>query len=91
LASSFTCPRCGAVSHHPRDLAEGYCGRCHDWTGERRDSRDPINLRRVARAELSGDPEWAGLIGHARTCLVSLWCRDYVKVYDEVKRATQPR
>ena len=28
----FTCPRCGKVSHHPRDLQEGYCGLCHDWT-----------------------------------------------------------
>lgn len=26
------CPRCGAVSHHPTDQAQGYCGRCHDWT-----------------------------------------------------------
>lgn len=31
--SSFTCPRCGAVSRLPEDLAQGYCGRCHDWTG----------------------------------------------------------
>lgn len=31
---SFTCPRCGATSHHPMDVKEGYCGRCHDWTGE---------------------------------------------------------
>ena len=30
---SFTCPRCGAVSHHPEDVQEGYCGRCHDSTG----------------------------------------------------------
>jgi hypothetical protein len=30
---AFTCPRCGRVSHHPTDLAEGYCGACHDWTG----------------------------------------------------------
>ncbi len=30
--SAFTCPRCGAVSHHPGDVAAGYCGRCHDWT-----------------------------------------------------------
>jgi ribosomal protein S27AE len=30
---AFACPRCGAVSHHPTDVAEGYCGRCHDWTG----------------------------------------------------------
>ena len=32
----FTCPRCGAVSHHPMDALEGYCGACHDWTGSRR-------------------------------------------------------
>lgn len=30
---SFTCPRCSATSHHPTDEAEGYCGACHDWTG----------------------------------------------------------
>jgi hypothetical protein len=30
---TFTCPRCGAVSEHPVDEREGYCGRCHDWTG----------------------------------------------------------
>ena len=36
MAEPFACPRCGAVSHHPTDAAEGYCGRCHDWTG-----RDP--------------------------------------------------
>jgi hypothetical protein len=29
---SFTCPRCGRTSHHPQDVAEGYCGHCHDWT-----------------------------------------------------------
>ena len=29
---SFTCPRCGMTSHHPRDVQEGYCGACHDWT-----------------------------------------------------------
>lgn len=32
---SFTCPRCGMSSHHPVDIAEGYCGACHDWTGAR--------------------------------------------------------
>lgn len=30
--SSFTCPRCGATSHHPDDVEQGYCGRCHAWT-----------------------------------------------------------
>lgn len=38
-APSFTCPRCGAVSYHPNDIREGYCGRCHDWTG------DPAGLK----------------------------------------------
>ncbi|GIH29074.1 hypothetical protein Aph01nite_73840 [Acrocarpospora phusangensis] len=30
---SITCPRCGRTSHHPVDVAEGYCGHCHDFTG----------------------------------------------------------
>lgn len=29
----FTCPQCGKVSHNPNDVAQGYCGACHDWTG----------------------------------------------------------
>ena len=29
---SFTCPRCGARSVHPKDVEQGYGGRCHDWT-----------------------------------------------------------
>jgi hypothetical protein len=33
LPMTFTCPQCGAVSHNPNDLAHGYCGRCHDFTG----------------------------------------------------------
>lgn len=32
LDPAFTCPRCGATSHHPTDAKEKYCGRCHDWT-----------------------------------------------------------
>ena len=31
--TSFTCPVCGMTSGHPTDVAEGYCGNCHDWTG----------------------------------------------------------
>lgn len=30
---SRKCPRCGTVTHHPKDLAEGYCARCHAFTG----------------------------------------------------------
>ncbi len=26
------CPRCHRVSYNPHDVAEGYCGNCHDWT-----------------------------------------------------------
>lgn len=42
---SFTCPECGSVSHNPDDVRNGYCGHCHDWTGEAEwapndDSRD---------------------------------------------------
>lgn len=33
-APSFTCPVCGATSWNPNDVREGYCGRCHDWTGQ---------------------------------------------------------
>ena len=29
---SITCPDCGMRSYNPNDIAEGYCGHCHDWT-----------------------------------------------------------
>ena len=32
--AAFTCPCCGAVSRNPNDLEQGYCGRCHWWTGD---------------------------------------------------------
>lgn len=31
---AFTCPECGATSQHPVDEQEGYCARCHRWTGD---------------------------------------------------------
>lgn len=31
---AFTCPCCGATSAHPADIAHGYCGRCHAFTGD---------------------------------------------------------
>lgn len=31
---SITCPRCGRTSWNPNDVREGYCGACHDWTGQ---------------------------------------------------------
>lgn len=30
--TSITCPRGDAISFDPTDVAEGYCGACHDWT-----------------------------------------------------------
>jgi hypothetical protein len=32
MKDSITCPRCGMTSYHPRDVTEGYCAKCHDWT-----------------------------------------------------------
>lgn len=32
--AAFSCPCCGAVSPHPADAANGYCARCHWWTGD---------------------------------------------------------
>lgn len=29
----FTCPKCDTTSYNPNDIAEGYCGACHDFTG----------------------------------------------------------
>lgn len=28
----ITCPWCAATSYNRKDVEEGYCGRCHDWT-----------------------------------------------------------
>lgn len=29
---SITCPVCGMTSYNPRDVKEGYCGNCYEWT-----------------------------------------------------------
>lgn len=34
MPEKFRCPLCGMESTHPEDIAEGYCGECHDFTGE---------------------------------------------------------
>jgi hypothetical protein len=28
---SYTCPRCGMVSHNPNDEKHRYCGACHEF------------------------------------------------------------
>jgi hypothetical protein len=30
----FTCPACAKLSHNSRDAERGYCGACHQFTGE---------------------------------------------------------
>lgn len=30
----FTCPACSATSYNENDIAAGYCGRCHWYTGD---------------------------------------------------------
>lgn len=32
MTAGITCPRCARTSYNPNDVAEGYCGHCHDWT-----------------------------------------------------------
>jgi hypothetical protein len=32
LLRSYACLRCGTISYHPRDMIEGYCAACHDFT-----------------------------------------------------------
>lgn len=34
MPERFTCPACGTASSHPEDIANGYCGRCHAFTGD---------------------------------------------------------
>lgn len=29
---SITCPKCGMTSYNQNDIAEGYCGNCHEFT-----------------------------------------------------------
>ncbi|WP_428950978.1 hypothetical protein [Streptomyces sp. cg35] len=55
---SFTCPVCSATSHHPKDVANGYCGRCHRFTGPEERARQAGLLRDAARAHAdSGDAD----------------------------------
>lgn len=32
MTASLKCPTCGRVTYNPNDIAEGYCGFCHEWT-----------------------------------------------------------
>ena len=59
---SITCPKCGKTSTHPKDIAYGYCGFCHDWTGDKSPSD------KAARVLLQMCPEcYAGKHGNCDT------------------------
>ena len=49
--AQITCPACGRTSQHPIDLAEGYCGACHDWTSQ------PAASRRAPKQEPPATPD----------------------------------
>jgi len=50
---SITCPRCGMTSYNPNDIREGYCGSCHDFTGEPTERIEgPVTVK-------AGDLYWA--------------------------------
>lgn len=40
MPDSFTCPFCGATSHHPSDADQHYCGRCHVFVDDLIERRD---------------------------------------------------
>lgn len=48
---SYTCPRCGAVSYHPKDLEYRYCVRCHKFED---DAAIPPAIARVYREARDG-------------------------------------
>lgn len=56
----FTCPRCGMTSHNPNDVAEGYCGNCHDHTGKT-EASELLKILLTDGSVQEGDP--LGLLG----------------------------
>lgn len=47
----FTCPVCKTASSNPHDVAEGYCGRCHQYTGDHLGSLDDVAMKLYRRFE----------------------------------------
>jgi hypothetical protein len=62
LSPAFACPCCGTVSHHPEDVAHGYCARCHWWTG------DPELGPAHIAGECAARAARAAVIGEHRAC-----------------------
>ena len=41
-AMSFTCPKCLMMSYNANDVEQGYCGNCHEFTGQTQSRTDDI-------------------------------------------------
>lgn len=64
---SFTCPKCGRVSHNPNDAKERYCGACHEFFDEHGPEMDEAQrLARLAGLHDNLGAEMAGLGGVLR-------------------------
>jgi hypothetical protein len=53
---SITCPVCKRTSYNPSDVAEGYCGACHDFTGRPREQLELAELLNTDHCELCQEP-----------------------------------
>lgn len=50
MSASFTCPACGRTSRNPKDVEEGYCGHCHDWTADDKPADQEVAVIHRGRA-----------------------------------------
>jgi hypothetical protein len=50
VRAAFVCPRCGAVSHNPKDACERYCGRCHVFVDDAYANPLRVPLLSIVRA-----------------------------------------
>lgn len=80
LPPRFICPQCQAISYRQEDVAEGYCGQCHDWTGPHGEPENVAVFRSTILMGLGEDHisnDWCEepCDGHYHLCR---HCRDIV-------------
>lgn len=46
---SISCRVCGMRSFHPKDVEEGYCGRCHEYTALMSEDELAVAIRKLHR------------------------------------------
>lgn len=72
---SITCPRCQRTSHHPKDIEEGYCGNCHQFTSGQSSLLGRLitaidETERIAREATEGPWKWVDPGGEWKQALV---------------------